>query len=135
MATGTEPAELLLKMDEAKDVDVHFFACDIKYRGKANVPAYFSHHVEPIEGEPGNFKSRLRGRPLRGRQVALPEGYSGIVARSAATESGDTKELYVSGRFEKMTAWNWSSPMTEEKYRQMNEWIAVAQALHAPCDE
>uniref|UniRef100_G3MMX9 Uncharacterized protein n=1 Tax=Amblyomma maculatum TaxID=34609 RepID=G3MMX9_AMBMU len=135
MAAGTEPVELVLKMDEAKDVDVHFFACDIEHRGKANVPAYFSHHVEPIESKPGNFKSRLRGRPLMGRQLDLPDGYSGIIARRAGTQSGDSKELYVSGRFDKITAWNWSSLMSEEKYRQMTEWIAVAQALHAPCDE
>uniref|UniRef100_A0A023FN50 Putative ribonuclease h2 non-catalytic subunit n=1 Tax=Amblyomma cajennense TaxID=34607 RepID=A0A023FN50_AMBCJ len=134
MAAAIKHAELVLKMDEAKAVDIHFFACDINHRGKANVPAYFSHHIEPIEGKPGNFKSRLRGRPLRGRQLALHDGYSGIVARSAETESFGTKQLYVSGRFDKITSWNWSSPMSEEKYRQMNEWIAVAQALQAPCD-
>uniref|UniRef100_A0A023FR30 Putative ribonuclease h2 non-catalytic subunit n=1 Tax=Amblyomma cajennense TaxID=34607 RepID=A0A023FR30_AMBCJ len=133
MAASTEHGDLVLKMDKAKDVDVHLFACDINYRGKANVPAYFSHHVEPIEGEPGNFKSRLRGRPLRGRQLALPDGYSGIVARSAATEFGG-RELYVSGKFDKITAWNWSSPMSEEKYRQMNEWAAVAEVLATPFD-
>ncbi|KAK8773432.1 hypothetical protein V5799_012037 [Amblyomma americanum] len=122
-------------MDKAEDVDVHFFACDINYRGKADLDAYFVVNVRPIEGEPGHYKGCLRGRPLRGRRLALPDGYSGIVARKAATESSDTKELYVTCRFDNMIAWNWSSPMSEEKYRQMNEWIAVAQALHAPCDE
>ncbi|XP_075557390.1 uncharacterized protein LOC142589720 [Dermacentor variabilis] len=126
-----------LKMESAKTVDVHLFSCDIKHRGKAKASTYFLPHVEPVDGQPGIFKSHLRGRPLKGRHLTLPEGYSGIVARSAATDTGEssTKQLYVSGRFDKITAWNWSVPLYEDRCRQINDWIVVNQALHGQCDD
>ncbi|KAL1423367.1 hypothetical protein MTO96_021128 [Rhipicephalus appendiculatus] len=107
-----------LKMESAKTVDVHLFSCDIKHRGKAKASTYFLPHVEPVDGQPGIF--------------------NGIVARSAATDSDcecSTKKLYVSGRFDKITAWNWSIPLYEDKCRQINDWIVVSQALHGCEDE
>ncbi|KAL1423366.1 hypothetical protein MTO96_021128 [Rhipicephalus appendiculatus] len=55
-----------LKMESAKTVDVHLFSCDIKHRGKAKASTYFLPHVEPVDGQPGIFKSHLPGTTSEG---------------------------------------------------------------------
>ncbi|XP_077526023.1 ribonuclease H2 subunit C-like [Haemaphysalis longicornis] len=123
-----------LKTGSAKNVDVHFFPCDIEHRGAAKMTTYFSPHVETVEGQPEVLKSQFRGRPLKGRELALPDGYAGIVARTSPTDSV-TKSLYVSGKFDKITAWNWGLPPSEEKCRKINDWITVSRALHGQSDD
>lgn len=130
----------VIKAEDVKNVDVHLFSCDIhgkaqakkkKGKSKTKTSEPYLPRVQPVEGQPGVFKSQCNGRQLKGRQLSLPEGYSGIVSRSPATERDpESKTIRVSGTFDKITAWNWSVPLCEDKSRQINDWIAVSRAVH-----
>lgn len=146
-ATGRFTAKVI-KGEDVKNVDVHLFSCDIHNTGQAKrkrpktgqakrkgaktkTSESFVPCIQPLEGQPGAFRSQCRGRQLKGRQFSLPEGYCGIVSRSPATEpEPDTKTIPVSGTFDKITAWNWSVPLCEDNTHQINDWIAVSRAVH-----
>ncbi|KAH9362839.1 hypothetical protein HPB48_015198 [Haemaphysalis longicornis] len=131
----------VIKAEDVGNVDVHLFSCDIHSTGQAKqkrdktkatkAPESFVPRIQPLEGQPGVFKSQCRGRQLKGRQLSLPEGYCGIVSRSPATEpEPDTRTVRVSGTFDKITAWNWHVPLCEDKCRQINDWILLSKAVH-----
>lgn len=140
MSAASELKTKVIKAEDVKNVDVHLFSCDIhskaqtkQKKGKSKTKGLepFVPRVQPVEGQPGVFKSQCHGRQLKGRQLSLPEGYSGIVSRSPATDRDpESKTILVSGTFDKITAWNWSVPLCEDKSRQINDWIAVSQAVH-----
>lgn len=76
--------------------------------------------------------ARLRGFPLKGSRMKVPEGYSGVVLKEAqAVEAGDGGRV-VRGvaRFDTFTFWNWDrQPSRSDKYQQALDWLEVASVV------
>ncbi|CAN8002616.1 unnamed protein product [Ixodes hexagonus] len=127
-------ATAVLKLESARlkeKVRGHLLPCQIKYRGVANVSRFFDPFVEPVQDSKDSLKTSFRGRPLLGRQVAVPPDFAGVVFKTAATDA-DSKSLYATGSFEEFVYWNWSTaPSHNDKVAQLDDWVAVANALHS----
>ncbi|PWY92895.1 ribonuclease H2 subunit C [Aspergillus heteromorphus CBS 117.55] len=91
----------------------------------------------------------FRGRKLRGRRVAIPEGYEGIVATpsdrvmpstqtSADVEVEETepeepvKVLEKQGTFDEYVVWGheWVPAADDSFVKGVEEWIKLAEAMH-----
>ncbi|KAF8595762.1 ribonuclease H1 small subunit [Ceratobasidium sp. AG-I] len=125
----------------------------IEYDGPAPVDTYFN----PTKD--GNGKvAAFRGRVMHGVDLALPEGYAGVVLNTDASESKDqsaksrskTKARIESGEDGKETRLNAVSTFTEiglwradvpvdlkadEYARALDEWTRMAALVHAPDEE
>ncbi|EEC05781.1 ribonuclease H2 subunit C [Ixodes scapularis] len=128
-------ADLKLESSRLEEkVRGHLLPCEIKHRGAAKVSSFFEPFVEPVQDSKDVLKASFRGRPLIGRQVPVPPDFAGVVFKTAATDS-DSKSLYASGRFDEFVCWNWSTaPSNNDKVAQLDDWVAVANALHANSD-
>ncbi|XP_064479348.1 uncharacterized protein LOC135392572 [Ornithodoros turicata] len=110
---------------------IHLLPCEIKHSGKAKVSNYFETMIEDSKEFPNTLKSSFRGRPLLGRDVSVPADYKGVVFKNLPTESGETKSFYARCGFDKLTYWKWSHPPSgNDKVVLMQDWFAVAKALH-----
>ncbi|XP_022331402.2 ribonuclease H2 subunit C-like [Crassostrea virginica] len=119
-----------------KDSTVHFFPCEIKYNGEAEVDRYFNTSVKKCEGEDGEtFKASFRGRPLNGKIENVPSGYTGIIMKEHRRPFSEEEErtVTVTHTFDKFHYWNLDKkPSADDRYTQMLDWIEVSKTLHSP---
>ncbi|KAF8783489.1 ribonuclease H2 subunit C-like [Argiope bruennichi] len=123
------PAE---KVEE--DLICHLIPCKINYNGTTNVSDYFTPFIREQDG---HFTSSIRGHPLKGQKVKIPDGYTGVVLKeNKKFTSDDKKDLKKFATFKEFTAWNWDIiPSSEDKLIKALEWMDVAFILHKPVSE
>ncbi|KAJ5990122.1 hypothetical protein N7522_010329 [Penicillium canescens] len=107
----------------------------------------------PVTDEKDNTQtSYFRGRKLRGRRVALPDGYRGVVATptdrvlpSSQQVPNDDDEvvevepeepvkiLEMNGTFEDLVVWGHEAlPTADDTFvKGVEEWLQFAEAMHA----
>ena len=76
----------------------------------------------------------MRGYPLKGEKLSLPEGYTGVVmkeVRSGIADDDENERIFkASGQFKKMTYWNWDrNPSRADKYQQALDWIDISKSV------
>ena len=128
---------------------INVLPCRIQHNGPAKVT---KRHWCPAQEIDGSKTSYFRGRKLEGKTIRLPEGYTGIIAKSTdrtlpkqfvpvQTDDSDVEEeqeqepvkiLETSSIFEDVTVWDHDQMPTNEDpiVKGMVEWIAFAQAIH-----
>ncbi|XP_014671326.1 PREDICTED: ribonuclease H2 subunit C-like [Priapulus caudatus] len=112
----------------------HLMPCKIDHDGKCNVAAYFTHTINHNEAS-------FRGRPLRGQDVRLPNGYTGICLREATpvyaegSEDKVHRRFHITGEFSQFTYWNLDKETTDDDavIKALN-WVELASVIHAPLD-
>lgn len=74
----------------------------------------------------------FRGRPLQGKRISLPEGYTGFGVRQRSSKaSGNDKKSKDVTQFKEFTYWNWDElPTDKDVIVKALRWINVAQAIH-----
>lgn len=75
---------------------------------------------------------RLRGYPLKGSEMKVPEGYTGVVLKDAqAVGEGEGRRMMRGvARFDTFTYWNWDrQPSRSDKYQQALDWLEVADVV------
>ncbi|KAG8746086.1 hypothetical protein FRC10_006189 [Ceratobasidium sp. 414] len=123
----------------------------IEYDGPAPVDTYF--HVG--RDEEGNKVSAFRGRVMYGVDLALPDGYAGVVLQTGEENQEDPPkkrrdvvdvdaedENDASGTrlgpgqtFDKIGLWRADVPVdlkSDEYARALDEWTRMAALVHAP---
>jgi len=127
-------------------VDCNLLPCQIKHTGAADAS---QKHWEVTTEENGSKTAYFRGRKLVGKDVKLPEGYSGLVIEntdevvpSAAPVDEDendtekeveTKVFNGVASFEKITIWGHESVGDEDGngvLKGINEWMGLASKIH-----
>jgi len=113
----------------------HLMPCRVHSTGEANVGKYFTPYIQTLGENKEEFKGSFRGKPLNGKTVSVPQGYTGIVLKEPHQTSTEEQErkLKVTNKFDKFTYWNWDNPpSSNDKLTQALTWISVSQAIHAP---
>ncbi|XP_016994606.2 ribonuclease H2 subunit C [Drosophila takahashii] len=124
---------------KSKQLDLHYLPAKIDGDGEANVEQYFNNYTrEASEFGQGILTNALRGYPLMGEQLKVPEGYRGVVLQETEkpiSEASD-RQLRLTGVFEEFTYWNYDKvPSNGDAYRQALLQAEVAQALSQPISE
>ncbi len=95
---------------------VHLIPCKISYDGSAPIATYF---------KPSNGTAHFRGKELKSKVFALPEGSTGCcVVRS-------NKKVSVSGSFTSITAWQHDVAPNNSVMADYFNAMDVANALHS----
>lgn len=80
----------------------------------------------------GCLENQLRGRPLEGLDMKLPEGYTGLVVEGPRAGLTDqNRNLRVTASFPSFNYWNYDKvPGEADAWQQASQWTTVAAALH-----
>ncbi|XP_017027603.1 ribonuclease H2 subunit C [Drosophila kikkawai] len=124
---------------KSKSLDLHYLPAKVDGDGEANVEEYFNNYTrEAAEFGTGVLTNALRGYPLMGERLKVPEGYRGLVLQETdkpLSESSD-RQLRLTGVFDEFTYWNYDKvPSNGDAYRQALVMADVAQALSQPISE
>ncbi|KAM9302245.1 ribonuclease H2 subunit C [Gastrophryne carolinensis] len=114
---------------------LHLLPCVIQRLGPAKVSEFF----EPaVRDGPAGKEVSFRGKSLRGQEVAIPEGYMGIVLKEdqkPRSEDEEERRLTVRSTFRSFTQWNLETPPSADDVLVMSmAWPEFASAVHAPVD-
>lgn len=74
----------------------------------------------------------LRGYPLKGIEVKLPDNLRGIVLREneKLQIDGAERDLKFGGKFDKFTYWNYDkNPSENDAYKKAMHWLKVSEAV------
>ncbi|EQL03862.1 ribonuclease H1/H2 small subunit [Ophiocordyceps sinensis CO18] len=105
-----------------------------------------SEYWDPTQSEDSTSVAYFRGRKLKGRTVALPDNFKGVVVERRPREKGgkqsdiqehdgesadavETEALQVTARFEQVLVWSHGAsidPATDPCVRGFDEWLQVA---------
>lgn len=117
--------------------------CDIKSLADCNatlLPCRLDSDVEvdsnffqpSIFPENGHLCASLRGRPLQGKQLDVPNGFIGCLVRAKNEGHEDQEVLTVSKKFSNLTYWNLDSePSKDDKIVQAMNWTNIAHSIHS----
>lgn len=78
------------------------------------------------------LKASFRGYPLNGKEIQLPEGYTGAVLHESVKPSTDKddRKFYMIHDFKSFTYWNWNKkPSKNDTFIQALDWIDIAEAV------
>jgi len=122
----TEPAKTGLAAP--RECVLHRIPWKICHDGPAPVSKYFV--TEEIQGAPDVHMGSFQGRGLRGQEVKLPEGYSGVVVEKHV--DGDEQTFVPVKRFDRLTYWNHDvMPSSCDTMSQCMEWMDMADTIHS----
>ncbi len=132
--TAISADEKVLAKQEESPHQLQFVPANITHNGPANVQSYFTQFVFH-DAERGCLRASLRGRPLDGKVVSLPDGVSAFVlqtGRDDGLRSDDHKRtLRVVKACKDMTVWNYDKvPSKDDKFNQALGWLDMAEILH-----
>ncbi|XP_017148572.1 uncharacterized protein LOC108159626 [Drosophila miranda] len=124
---------------KGKSLHMHYLPAKISGDGEANVETYFNNYTrEAPEYGSGMLTNALRGYPLVGERMKVPEGYKGLVLQETEkplSESAD-RQLRLTGVFDEFTYWNYDKvPSNGDPFRQAMLMADVAKALSEPISE
>ena len=112
-------------VDHHEAVKCHLMPFTIDYEGPASVSNYFETTFIKKEGSE-TIESSFRGRPLKGKQVQLPAGYSGAIIKR---EENDC--ISVAGEFKQLYYWKYDEePSESDPLPRSLDWFAISSALH-----
>lgn len=110
-------------------LNLHYLPAKIQGDGQANVEKYFDPYTHK---EYGFLSNALRGYPLQGEVLKVPEGYKGIVVqetRKPLDEQAD-RTLRVKGTFEEFTYWNYDKiPSLSDGYKQALQILNLTEVV------
>ncbi|XP_023304182.2 ribonuclease H2 subunit C [Lucilia cuprina] len=116
-------------------LNLHYLPAKIQGDGPANVEKYFNPYTHKDQGILSNA---LRGYPLQGEILKVPEGFKGLVVqetRKPLDEEAD-RLLRIKGSFEEFTYWNYDKiPSVADGYKQALQILRLAEELAEPCTE
>ncbi|XP_058465990.1 ribonuclease H2 subunit C [Malaya genurostris] len=112
---------------------LHYIPATIRGDGPAKVDQYFESYTEQLEDE--TLVNSLRGFPLRGKQINLPIGYSGLIFQETQKplSSEEDRNFSFGGAFKRFTYWNYDKiPSKNDPFVKALDWMELAEALHEP---
>ena len=111
---------------------VQYLPCSINYTGETQIKDRFSQFTSE-NVDKGSLSNSLRGFPLDGKTVRLPEGFTGLVVESSkAGLTKQDKSARVSASFKEMRVWNYDKvPGESDSWQQALNWTKVADVLHS----
>jgi len=130
--------------EQCDSSQLQFIPAKTCYNGEAKVQTYFTDFVQKDSDDKTLLHTSIRGRPLDGRIVETPKGYSAFVVEGGgpgASLGGDdtsgsgaqeVKMRAVSQPLTKMTVWNWDkagAPAHDNPVSKAFQWLDIANAV------
>ncbi|KAK0665275.1 ribonuclease H2, subunit C [Cercophora samala] len=144
MSTSQPILNLGSASSSPKKTTAHLLPCKIHHTGPVEPTQSF---WDPqTSASTSDFKEAyFRGRKLKGKPVALPEGYKGVVAISSSPDqNGEAHaidlekdahgKLEVQAEFDEVVVWGHESLAdagADGYVRSLEEWVGVAGAIHS----
>ncbi|KAK4661014.1 hypothetical protein QC762_124030 [Podospora pseudocomata] len=127
-----------------KRTTAHLLPCKIHHTGPVE-PTQSFWDPQTSTSSTGIKEAYFRGRKLRGKPVALPEGYKGVVAISSLPDQNGKADvidleknshgrLEVQAEFDEVVVWGHESladAAADGYVRSLEEWVGVAAAIHS----
>ena len=114
-------------VSEKPAVKLQLLPFSLDHSGKAHVSQFFESTVQT--NSPSDLRASFRGRPLRGREVAVPSGCIGIVVRADGKQGQQT--LVPAASFSHITSWKWDQDPASDSLSAAFDWPEVAAAIHS----
>jgi ribonuclease H2 subunit C len=113
-----------------KTVTPNILPCTIKHSGPVSSdPRYWNPSTEPD----GTSTAFFRGRKLRGKKLALPEAYQGVVLQKTDRKAIAKPSMFMEqhATFSDVMVWDHEAvPDGDDVYvKGMEEWIDFAEAV------
>merc|ERR1712039_510554 len=91
------------------------------------IGTYFTKFIRK-SGEKGCLEASLRGRPLEGEILKLPEGYEAAVIQAAGSDGNTFREVK---RVKQLTYWNYDKvPSDSDQFKKAVQWLKIADVMH-----
>ena len=131
MTTTIKITEEVLSTPSKSDF-VQYLPCTIMTSGSTEVEERFNKFTEADDKDSELLTNSLRGYPLEGRKLPLPEGYTGLVVEGGKTSlTSQDRDVRATASFKEMTYWNYDrKPSENDAYQQAMQWLEVAKVLH-----
>ncbi|KAK4180863.1 ribonuclease H2, subunit C [Triangularia setosa] len=127
-----------------KKTTAHLLPCKIHHTGSVEpTKSFWDPQTFPLSSD--IKEAYFRGRKLKGKPLALPEGYKGVVAISSLPdqngqayvidlEKNNHGKLEVQAEFDEVVVWGHESLAdagADGYVRSLEEWVGVAGAIHS----
>merc|ERR1711976_443368 len=115
------------------EAKAHLLPCHVDYDGQCKANEFFHNCTREKTGE--GYIASFRGRPLDGKSVRIPEGFTGYVLEEPRKEFGEeeNRTFRAVKKFKEFTLWNLDKPPSDyDKYPNAMKWIDIAAAIHTP---
>ncbi|XP_028659051.2 ribonuclease H2 subunit C [Erpetoichthys calabaricus] len=125
----------LSTLSQAEKHPVHFLPCEIEHNREANVDRYF---IPAINKNKNEMTVSFRGRALKGQEINLPQGYTGLVLKEDHRPISDEEDrtLRVKSTFNSLTYWNLETqPTTDDTIVMAMNWPDIAAAIHGAVED
>ncbi|KAK4202823.1 ribonuclease H2, subunit C [Triangularia verruculosa] len=143
MSTSQPILNLGAVSSSPKKTTAHLLPCKIHHTGPVE-PTRSFWDPQPSASSSDTKEAYFRGRKLKGKSVALPEGYKGVVAISSLPdqnvdadvidlEKDSHGKLEVQAEFDEVVVWGHESLAdagADGYVRSLEEWVGVAGAIH-----
>ncbi|KAI2790345.1 hypothetical protein POX_d05855 [Penicillium oxalicum] len=145
---GSKPLNSQTENEQVTKFTPNILPCRIHHDGPIESPDRF--WITQTDEQDGHSTAHFRGRRLRGRRVAVPEGYQGVIAtptertlpvtqQSNSDSMGDgesepeesVKILDAQGTFDEMMVWGHENlPAADDTFvKGVEEWIRFAETV------
>lgn len=136
---------------EVESPKVQFIPANIAGDGQCNIDKYFNVYTEETSDK-GNkrfcvqlksfllnfnlwlgFTNSIRGFPMKGVQMKVPEGFLGVVMQETKkTLLEDSERTFkMSGKFDDFVYWNYDKvPSNNDALHRATTWAAISSAIN-----
>lgn len=114
---------------------LHFLPARLNKDSAADVEKYFDQFTEETSSGCELLSNSLRGRPVVGAKIQVPEGWQGVVYTERKRPLSDEvdRTFHQKATFDKFTYWNYDkNPTKNDAFAQALQWLEISDFLHAP---
>ncbi|XP_078671785.1 ribonuclease H2 subunit C-like [Branchiostoma floridae x Branchiostoma belcheri] len=122
--------------ETAAAAKLHLLPCEVEHTGPAQVARFFTPGVR--DSGQGALQASFRGRELRGENVTLPDGYTGLVLKEKhkAVSDEEARVFHAAQKFQEFTYWNMETPPSKnDGLQKALHWLEISKAIHSPVDK
>lgn len=120
-------ARLLIEKSDKPTLRFQLLPFSLNHNGPAHVSKFFESTVVVEQSQ--NLQASFRGKPLRGRQVSVPAGFTGLVLRSEGKKKNQT--FSPTGTFDSVISWKWDQNPDSDPFGSVFDWTELSAAIHS----
>lgn len=114
---------------------LHFIPAKLNKDSAADVEKYFDQFTEELAKGSDILSNSLRGHPVIGAKMQVPEGWQGVVytERKRPLNDDTDRVFQQKSTFDNFTYWNYDkNPSRNDAFTQALQWLEISDVLHAP---
>lgn len=119
-------ARIIVHKKDKPSVRFQLLPFSLHHDGPAHVSQFFE---STVVGPPHQLQASFRGRPLRGHEVRVPGGFTGLVLR--AKEGASQQTFEPTGSFKTLISWKWDQDPDSDSLSEAFDWTEVSAAVHS----